>query len=197
MLIAYTAKKPANTEVRQEDARHLSIPDNQVDLIITSPPYGEERNTIPYLRWSRLFLLWLGFSQAELREIETTTLGGNDTQPILQSSIPSNTFWEAVDGVTAVRLREALPFMVDYLSCLNEMHRVLQPHGKACVVIGLRSISRQLIDMGKVTQELGDTIGLKHLTTYKRNIPKKMIPWTGPTGETIGRESIVIFEKQR
>lgn len=195
-LRAYSLKKEANAEVKQGDARCLSISDGEVDLIITSPPYGEERNTIPYIRWSRLFLLWLGFSQEEIRDLETRALGGADTQLISQSGVPSSTFWNAVTGVPEKRLREALPFMVDYLSCLREVQRVLRPGRRACIVIGHRSISRKLIDMGRVSKELAEAAGLRHETTYFRYIPKKMIPWTGPTGKTIGQESIVILAKE-
>jgi len=194
-LANYSAKKNANVEVRQDDARSLSISDDALDLIVTSPPYGEERNTIPYIRWSKLFLLWLGFSQTEIRSLENRSLGGAGKDAILQGSVPSTTFWKAVDKVAPNRLKEAVPFLVDYLSSLNEMRRILRPGCRACIVIGHRSISRTLIDMGKVTEELGEAAGLKFETIYYRNIPKKMIPWTGPTGETIGQESIVILRK--
>jgi len=194
-LASYGAKKKANVEVRQDDACSLSFSDDALDLIVTSPPYGEEMNTIPYIRWARLFLLWLGFSQTEIKSVEDRSLGGAGKDTILQGSVPSATFWEAVDEVAADRLKEAVPFMVDYLSSLNEMQRILRPGCRACIVIGHRSISRTLIDMGKVTQELGEAAGLKFETIYYRNIPKKMIPWTGPTGETIGQESIVILRK--
>jgi len=195
-LTAYCKKKKTDTLAKQEDARSLTIPNNHINLIITSPPYGEERNTVPYIRWSKLFLLWLGFSQKDIKQLETITLGGDSTRLLSTADIPSDTFWQTVSGVTHQRLNEAIAFMIDYMHSLREMYRILQSSGKACIVIGHRSISRKLLDMGKVTKELAETLGFIHETTYLRCIPKKMIPWTGPTGETIAQESIVILSKE-
>ena len=182
--------------MRRDDARSLSLPDEGVDLIVTSPPYGEERNTIPYIRWSRLFLLWLGFSQEDVRGLEGVSLGGTSSKPLSLEAIPSPTFCEVANIVSAERLSEALPFMADYFTCLKEVHRVLRPTGKVCIVIGHRSISRVLLDMGKITRELGEAAGLRYEKSHYRRIPKKMIPWTGPTGETIADESIVVLSKE-
>ena len=103
--------------------------------------------------------------------------------------------WLSLSPSIVKLVREALPFMVDYLTCLKKMWRILRAGCKACIVIGHRSISRVLIDMGKVTKELGEAAGLRYETSHYGNIPKRMIPWTGPTGGTIARESIVILSK--
>ena len=62
-------------------------------------------------------------------------------------------------------------------------------------MVGHRSLSKVLLDMGAVTQELAQAAGMEHDATYYRRIPKKMIAWTGPTGDTMSRESIVIMRK--
>lgn len=194
-LTMYTSKKRVEVEVKNGDARALPIADSCIDLIVTSPPYGEERNTIPYIRWSRLFLLWLGFTQDNVKALETKSLGGISVKNLTRTHIPSNTFWEGADKVPESRLAETLSFMADYFVTLKEMQRVLRPNCKTCIVIGHRSISRVLIDMGKVTKELAEAAGMRHETTHYRNIPKKMIAWTGPTGDTMSQESIVIMSK--
>ena len=138
----------------------------------------------------------MGFSQKEVTDLEPMSLGGADSEFISQNDVPSDTFCDVASRVHANRLREALPFMIDYLTCLKEVRRVLRPGCKACIVVGHRSISRVLLDMGKVTKELGEAAGLRYETSHYRRIPKKMIPWSGPTGETIAEESIVILSKQ-
>jgi site-specific DNA-methyltransferase (cytosine-N4-specific) len=193
----FSEKKKAEALIIRSDARRLPLVDNSVDIIITSPPYGEERNTIPYIRWSKLFLLWLGIADIEISSLEKQSLGGNSKNLTKKEDIPSNTFWLAVGDVPEGRLNEALPFMKDYVTTLSEMKRIVKPGARCCIVIGHRSISRHLIDMGKVTNELGEHVGLEPESIFQRTIPKKMIPWTGPTGETIFDESIVVLRKPK
>jgi len=193
----FSEKKKVETLITRSDARQVPLADNSVDIIITSPPYGEERNTIPYVRWSKLFLLWLGIADTEIPSLEKQALGGNSKNQTRREDIPSKTFWLAVRGVLEERLNEALPFMKDYVTALSEMRRILKPGAQCCIVIGHRSIQRHLIDMGKVTQELGLYVGFEPEDIFGRSIPKKMIPWTTPTGETIFDESIVILRKRK
>lgn len=193
----FSEKKKAETLIIRSDARRVPLADDSVDIIITSPPYGEERNTIPYIRWSKLFLLWLGIPGTEIPSLEKQALGGNSKNQIKKEDIPSNSFWLAIRGVPEERLNEALPFMKDYVLALSEMRRILKPGARCSIVIGHRSIQRHLIDMGKVTQELGLHVGFELENIFGRSIPKKMIPWTTPTGETIFDESIVILRKRK
>jgi len=184
--------------VLQGDARTLPLKSNSIDLVITSPPYGEERNTIPYIRWSKLSLWWLGLidSRVQTSQLEAQSLGGKGSRTEALEVIPAPTFWKAVEGVSDKRLNEAVPFIRDYLITLQEIRRVLKPSGRACIVIGHRSISRRLIDMGEVTRELGEAASLQWETAHFREIPKKMIPWTTPTGKTISTESIVVLRRE-
>jgi hypothetical protein len=75
------------------------------------------------------------------------------------------------------------------------MHRVLRRHSHCCIVIGDRSIRKKRLDMEAVTVELAKEAGFSHETSFFREIPQKLIPWTTPTGKTISRESIVILTK--
>jgi site-specific DNA-methyltransferase (cytosine-N4-specific) len=95
-----------------------------------------------------------------------------------------------------VRVKDALPFFFDYLDSLEEVYRVLKHNSHYCVVIGDRSIRKKVLDMEKVSVELGIKAGFKHVHSYFRNIPMKLIPWDTPTGKTISRESIIVLRKE-
>jgi hypothetical protein len=192
---SYMKRKKSPAFIVRGDARALPLDNGAVNLVITSPPYGEERNTIPYVRWSKLLLLWVGFETEQIPKIEKEALGGKSSSEELKD-IPSKHFRDIVRDVSPERLKEALPFMFDYFRTLIEMKRVLKKGGRSCIVIGNRSISRKLINMGEVTREFGEAAGFHHEKTYERRIPKKMIPWVTPTGDTISAESIVVLRKK-
>ena len=186
--------------VRKGDARELPFPDNEFDAAITSPPYGEEKNTIGYARWSKLSVAWLRLDSHELKIPEKESLGASNSKNTLEhlGEIPSPTALKVLKEISKTdieRVKDALPFFSDYLRTLEAVCKVIKPNSFYCIVIGDRSIRRKLVDMEKVTVELGTTAGFKHIQSYFREIPMKLIPWTTPTGKTISRESIIILQK--
>lgn len=193
-------KLDVEVKVIKGDARKLMFIDQMFDSIITSPPYGEEKNTIDYHRWSKLSIAWLRLDNVALKELEKISLGSMTSKNPKEDleKLPSPTAVNLLKSLYPVdekRMAESLPYFFDYLQSLREMYRVLTNGGYACIVIGNRSIRRKYLDMGEVTIELGNEVGFRHVKTYTRNIPIKLIPWTTPTGKTISRENIVILQK--
>lgn len=200
-----TIESEWNTEqavvlIRQGDARKLPFQEKRFDAIITSPPYGEEKNTVGYSRWAKFSLLWLRLDGKAIKESERQTLGAKATTNVkeLLETLPSSTASSLMKDILKYdesRIKDALPFFFDYLDALKEMYRVLKTHSYCCIVIGDRSIRKKRLDMEKVTVELAKETGFNHKTSFFREIPQKLIPWTTPTGKTISRESIVILNK--
>lgn len=187
-------------DVRRGDARRLPFDGSVFDCAITSPPYGEEENTVGYTRWSRLSVAWLRLNGNAAKETEPAALGASSPRAAVErlEELPSRTavrLLRETMQVDPARMRQALPFFLDYLDSLKEAARVLRPGAPYCIVIGDRSIRRRPLDMEKVTVELGEAAGFTHRESFFRRIPVKLIPWTTPTGRTISRESIIILER--
>lgn len=187
--------------VKKGDARKLPF-NEEFDAAITSPPYGEEKNTVGYARWSKLSVAWLRLNTIHLKELEKSALGISCKKDSIErlnelESPTALTLLKDLSKTDPDRVRDALPFFFDYLKTLEEVYNVLKPGAFYCIVIGDRSIRQRLLNMEKVTIELGGTTGFKHIQSFFREIPIKLIPWTTPTGKTISRESIIIFQKTR
>jgi len=186
------------------DARILDLrgiaPSQGVDLIVTSPPYGEEQNTIGYHRWSRIMAHWIGFSRDVMKKTEKLTLGA---KPNIDVSIPSRTANFFIDLVREktkgkrgkTRATSLASFFCDYHKSIVQMAKWLKSGGIAAIIVGNRLVTGHRITMDRVTIELAEQNDLREVKTFYRDIPNTVMPKRIPEGETIARESIIILEK--
>lgn len=197
---------PINVEVVEGDARELSsLIKKNADLIVTSPPYGEEHNTINYSRWAKLALFWMGFEVGMLRERRKKTLGGQTLRSeelidkeVYQSSSELRDSLDKIRNARSKRGSDTLSFFNDYFTCLKEIHAALNNGKKACIVISsMRRCCGFPLSLGKITRELGESIDFKFVDVFHRRLPYKTLPRMGISGETMSREDIVVLQKQR
>src|SRR3989338_4037503 len=193
--------------ILSEDTRKLtSLPDGEVDLIVTSPPYGDSRTTVAYGQFSRLALQWLGYNQKIVLGIDKTSLGGIPTKDLtheLGSPTLRKTLQKIVD-VDPIRARDVLSFYVDFDKCVEELHRVTKEGAFLCFVVGNRTVKGVQIPTDEIILELFQAKNhYKHHNTFIRNIPHKRMPKinsptniSGNHGVTMNEEWIVIIEKQ-
>ncbi|KKN07055.1 hypothetical protein LCGC14_1071020 [marine sediment metagenome] len=52
------------------------LENNSIDLIVTSPPYGDSHTTVAYGQYSRFPLEWIHFKRKEISSIDNKLLGG-------------------------------------------------------------------------------------------------------------------------
>ncbi|MHA1297939.1 MAG: TRM11 family SAM-dependent methyltransferase [Candidatus Helarchaeota archaeon] len=175
------------------DSRNIPLKNNTIDCIITSPPYGEEENTIGYMRWTKFSLYWLGYTSKELQKLKRRALGSISKNNGINQSDYLSQFIEDLE-ISDKRVKYLTTFYNDFLLCLEEMKRVLKPDKYCCIVIGNRSIAKKPLFMDNLTLEIAETIGFKHIKTFYRQIPTKAIPWVGISGKTIKKENIIILK---
>lgn len=194
-----TSKEPSI--VLLGDSRYMPLEDRSIDLIVTSPPYGDSKTTVAYGQFSRYPALWIGFDEKLVRNVDKISLGGNKSEPEFQSETLKDILSE-IEKRNKKRANEVESYFADLGKCLVEFSRVLKHNGYACIVIGNRTVSRVKIPTDRIIVEIGKKVGLKHIATFYRNIPTKKIPWTnapeniqGLKGETIKNESIIILKK--
>ena len=190
-----------------EDTRKLtSIPANSVDLIVTSPPYGDSQTTVAYGQFSRLGLQWLDYGKDEVLNIDKISLGGIPTKD-LNNGLGSHTLKETLDKISKIdprRAKDVLSFYVDFDKCIQELHRVTKKSAFMCFVVGNRTVKGVQIPTDEIILELFQSKNhYKHHNTFIRNIPHKRMPkLNSPTNiignhaVTMNEEWIVIIEKQ-
>ena len=63
------------------------IKNNSIDLIVTSPPYGDSHTTVAYGQFSRFPLEWLQYEREDVRIIDNSLLGGIKNDKILKNTL--------------------------------------------------------------------------------------------------------------
>ncbi len=199
--------KKCDINILAEDTRNLtSIPENSVDLIVTSPPYGDSRTTVAYGQFSRLGLQWLGYDKSEVINIDKISLGGIPTKD-LQNGLGSPTLKKTLDKISNIdsrRAKDVLSFYVDFDKCIKELHRITKVGAFMCFVVGNRTVKGVQIPTDEIILELFQAKNhYKHHNTFIRNIPHKRMPKlnsptniSGNHAVTMNEEWIVIIEKQ-
>lgn len=162
------------------------------DLIVTSPPYGEERNTMDYTRFSKLSLYWLGLRQQHVQEMREKALGARPRR-WQGADIPSKTLAAQLSEVAAKserRAEDVYSFFYDYLICLKQMFAALKQDSYCCIVIGDRTASRVSIPNGKITGELCENVGYVPVETLERKMYMRTL-----RSSVIGSENVLIMKR--
>ena len=200
------AAKKCKIVLLNEDSREkTSIPDHCVDIIVSSPPYGDSHTTVAYGQFSRLSLEFLGYEEKSVRTIDKVSLGGVPSKTIihnLKSTALSKTI-NTIKEKDAKRVQEVLSFYEDFNHCVKEIDRVMKIGGYICFVVGNRTVKGVKIPTDEIIVELFQSQNkYKHHNTIIRNIPNKRMPSknsptnvVGKLESTMNEEYIVILQK--
>jgi len=177
------------------------IKSNSIDIIVTSPPYGDSRTTVAYGQYSRFSNEWLGFQEAN--QIDKMLMGGEKRKNthIFKSDILNDVINE-IQKKDKERARDVISFYEDYEKSINNVSATVKPNGFVCYVVGNRTVKGVNIPTDEITAELFESNGFTHIETIVRNIPNKRMPLknsptnlVGETSTTMKNEFIVICQK--
>lgn len=176
---------------------------NSVDIVVTSPPYGDSRTTVAYGQYSRLANEWLGYKEAN--QIDKKLLGGSKKKftKVFNSEI-LNYIISRLKHSDNERALDVESFFIDYENSIKNISSVVKRKGYACFVVGNRTVKGITIPTDQITVDFLIDNGFEHVETFVRNIPNKRMPLknspsniSGETSTTMKNEYIVICQKVR
>jgi len=180
--------KDIRSEVVFGDTRNLPLKDKSIDLVVTSPPYGDSKTTVAYGQFSRYSALWLGLNEYIVMKVDDISLGGSQTE---NESLPSKIFRRISGEIrekSVERSKDVFSYFTDLYQCLKQIHRVLKEGKNCCFVIGNRTVKRVKAPTDEIIAELGESLGLRHEATIYRRIPTKRMPWENAPENVIGEK---------
>lgn len=197
-------RKNSEIKIINDNAQNLfEVKDGSVDLVLTSPPYGDSHTTVAYGQFSRLSNFWLELS--EDKNLDSKLLGGKKSKNQTIESLGSKTLIEKIKEISKLdnhRALEVLDFYFDLDKSLEEITKKCKKSGYQFWVVGNRTVKKVNIPTDVILEELGEKYNLKVLAKFYRRISNKVMPSVnspsnkaGDVVQTMCNEIIVFFKK--
>lgn len=197
-------EKYPNVLITNNDAKSLSeIEENSIDIIITSPPYGDSHTTVAYGQFSRLSNELLNLTN--VTNIDSLLLGGKVKKSEFINFFGSKTLeviYKKIREVDQKRANEVYFFYQDLNEALKDIAKKTKIFGYQFWVVGNRTVKKILIPTDKILIEMANQYNLKFLYEIPRNIVGKVMPVknspsnvSGDSIQTMTKENIIFFKK--
>ncbi len=189
---------------------HISDKD-RFDLLVTSPPYGDNVSTVPYGQYSYLPLQWIDKADIDgnaddsftstTHEIDRRSLGGIRNAAIEESGELkkiSRTFSQTIKSLhdeprdRAIRVSA---FCRDLNKCIDPLLNALNPGAYMAWTVGNRRVGKKTISMDKILSEFLLARGAMEIVRLNRVIPSKRMAVKNNISSTMRMETILIFKK--
>jgi DNA modification methylase len=161
----------------QVDARNMPLPNNVVNLVVTSPPYA---NAIDYMRAHKFSLVWLGKSIRELSKLRSRYIGSERVGNA--SAIPLPDLAEStLEQLAQCDLKKASilrNYFIDMRVVLKEIYRVLCKDSAAVIVVGPSTMREINIRTHDCLAQIAATLGFEVIGIARRDLDrnKRMMP---------------------
>ena len=181
------------------------------DIIVTSPPYGDNATTVPYGQYSYLPLQWIDLDDiggdvdaeclASTHEIDTRSLGGSKRvkkDDIAQISDRSPAFARCIKGLEEQprdRAQRVAAFFRDLDECLDPILRMLRPGGLMVWTLGNRKVGGKRVPFDRILSELLSAHDAKLLCKLTRQICSKRMAPKNNISDTMSSEAILVMRK--
>ena len=190
--------------------------ESSIDLVITSPPYGDNATTITYGQYSVLPLRWIPLADirdsisvetvASLSKIDRDSLGGVNysLDQLTQSGIlnASGELKRFVDSLLSEKMtekaRKVASFILDFSEVIQNLSPVIKPGKLLVFTVGNRHVNKMELPLHLILKELAELHGMDMRYDFRRNIIKnKNYVDTSVQGfKTINKETIMILQKR-
>ncbi|MEY8229992.1 hypothetical protein AALA82_00030 [Oscillospiraceae bacterium 50-16] len=178
---------------------------NKVDLLITSPPYGDNQTTVPYGLFSSLSLKWIAPDDLELEgweldnysAIDSHSLGSGRIETTL-NNVQSTLLNPYLDQISDDKQAKVKKFFRAYFECLDLFTQVVEKY--LVLTLGNRTVDRVKIDLADISGKYLKSKGFKEYQTVSRDILYKRTPSLtsivqDEPVESMSKEYVLIYKK--
>jgi len=181
---------------------HDEVAPASVDIVITSPPYGDSHTTVAYGQYSRLSAAWLGLEEPD--KIDNKLMGGKvyKKTPDFQCDLLDKAL-DAIRQLDDKRALEVAAFYSDLRDSISHVAQVVKPGGYACYVVGNRKVKGVVLPTDSAIRCFFENCDFEDIDTFHRSIPNKRMPLRnsptnapGVVDSTMIQEHIVVMHRK-
>lgn len=201
-----------NAEVVWGDTNNGIKTRKTFNLMVTSPPYGDNQTTVTYGQFSYLPLQWIPFGDIDntisidylrtTQEIDSKSLGGNIKESIKDTEERMFTktktlkkFISQFQDSERKKAEKVTRFISDLDSSIDKMLPRMRKNSFLVWTVGNRNVNKQVVRNDKILTELFESKGIKLFTDLEREILSKRMPGRNNFSNTMSKENILIYRK--
>jgi 16S rRNA G966 N2-methylase RsmD len=177
------------------------------DIVVTSPPYGDNHSTIPYGQFSYLALNWIspddlpkGAKVESTRSVDTQSLGGS-TVVERKASHDAEEASPAFKKFIRQLRRQGKPdlevkvmaFTVDFFQSIKNTVEAMDDGAYSAWTLGNRTVGGLTVPLTQICRELHEACGARHVDTVRRRIPNKRTPVRNSISQTMSDECLLLL----
>lgn len=186
--------------------------DGFFDLLVTSPPYGDNKTTVTYGQYSYLPLQWIDLSDIDARakdnflrttsEIDSRGLGGKikrltdvELETLFEASEAFEQTYKQVSTTSKARLNKVVSFFNDIYFSIQNIHNSLKVNSYQIWTIGNRTVGGIEIPNNRIMSQFIESFGSIKIKSISREILNRRMAKRNDSASLMTFEDILIFRK--
>lgn len=188
--------------------------DKNIDLMVTSPPYGDNTTTVPYGQFSYLALQWIDLHDIDeslsddiltsTHEIDARSLGGSirrADEKAQSLEVKSPSFWHLYkklwnDSATRSHAKRMASFTYDLARSIEVSNSYMKSAGYSVWTLGNRSTGGHTVPLADIVSECFHHFSSIEVARIARGIPYKRMPKKNNISATMTEEITLILRKE-
>jgi len=205
-------KYTKNAEVVWGDTNSGINTQKTFNLLVTSPPYGDNQTTVTYGQFSYLPLQWIPLEDIDTtiemdylktaQAIDNRSLGGqikesiNDIEErVFDKSKTLKKFINQFKNGERKKAEKVTRFINDLDNSIDKMLPRMREDSFLVWTIGNRNVNKQVVQNDLILNELFASKGVNLFTDLERDILSKRMPGRNNFSDMMSKEKILIFKK--
>lgn len=201
-----------NTDVVWGDTNSEIKTKKTFNLLVTSPPYGDNQTTVTYGQFSYLPLQWIPVEDIDdsiaidylktAQSIDNKSLGGQVKESIneieervFEKSKTLKKFITQFKDTERKKAEKVTRFINDLDNSIDKMLPRMRKDSFLVWTIGNRNVNKQVVQNDLILKELFTHKGISLFTDLEREILSKRMPGRNNFSNMMSKEKIIIFKK--